>query len=203
MTTQTPALDRFVRSLFIDYEKWHDGVGFDLDALREVAPADRAVAESRLHATHDWRDVEALAVLAELGSASAERSLRDALKSGSNEIRLAIMKHAPHLVDAAARTEMLVNALEVATPFDAFTDTLEQVEKFHPPPVVDALWRGVDTRQGDVAVHYAAMLAFIHGKADSAFDWSMRPLFLKFNTTSSAERRAAIAELRSRLEVKE
>ncbi len=203
MTTQTPALDRFVRSLFIDYEKWHDGVGFDLDALREVTPTERAVAESRLDATHDWRDVEALAVLAELGSASAERSLRDALKSGSQEIRLAIMKHAPHLVDDAARTEMLVNALEVATPFDAFTDTLEQVERFHPPPVVDALWRGVDTRQGDVAVHYAAMLAFIHGKADSAFDWSMRPLFLKFNTTSSAERRAAIAELRSRLDVKE
>jgi hypothetical protein len=203
MTTQTPALDRFVRSLFIDYEKWHDGVGFDLDALREVTPTERVVAESRLDATHDWRDVEALAVLAELGSASAERSLRDALKSGSQEIRLAIMKHAPHLVDDAARTEMLVNALEVATPFDAFTDTLEQVERFHPPPVVDALWRGVDTRQGDVAVHYAAMLAFIHGKADSAFDWSMRPLFLKFNTTSSAERRAAIAELRSRLDVKE
>ena len=203
MTTQTPALDRFVRSLFIDYEKWHDGVGFDLDALREVTPTERVVAESRLDATHDWRDVEALAVLAELGSASAERSLRDALKSGSQEIRLAIMKHAPHLVDAAARTDMLVNALEVATPFDAFTDTLEQVERFHPPPVVDALWRGVDTRQGDVAVHYAAMLAFIYGKADSAFDWSMRPLFLKFNTTSSAERRAAIAELRSRLDVTE
>jgi hypothetical protein len=199
MTTQTPALDRFVRSLFIDYEKWHDGVGFDLDALREVSPTERAVAESRLDATHDWRDVEALAVLAELGSPSAERSLRDALKSGSNEIRLAIMKHAPHLVDDAVRTEMLVNALEVATPFDAFTDTLEQVERFHPPPVVDALWRGVDTRQGDVAVHYAAMLAFIYGKADSAFDWSMRPLFLKFNTTSSAERRAAIAELRARV----
>ena len=203
MTTQTPALDRFVRSLFIDYEKWHDGVGFDLDALREVTPTERVVAESRLDATHDWRDVEALAVLAELGSASAERSLRDALKSGSQEIRLAIMKHAPHLVDAAARTDMLVNALEVATPFDAFTDTLEQVERFHPPPVVDALWRGIDTRQGDVAVHYAAMLAFIYGKADSAFDWSMRPLFLKFNTTSSAERRVAIAELRSRLDVKE
>ena len=121
MTTQTPALDRFVRSLFIDYEKWHDGVGFDLDALREATPSERAVAESRLDATHDWRDVEALAVLAELGSASAERSLRDALKSGSQEIRLAIMKYAPHLVDDAARTEMLLHALDVATPFDAFT----------------------------------------------------------------------------------
>jgi hypothetical protein len=203
MSHPSTALDRFVRSLFIDYEKWHDGVGFDLDALRAVTPAERATAESRLDATHDWRDVEALAVLAELGSASAERSLRDALKSGSHEIRLAVMRHAPHLVDDAARTEMLLNALEVATPFDAFTDTLDQVERFHPPPIVDALWRGLDTRQGDVAVHYAAMLAFIYGKADSAFDWSMRPLFLKFNTVSSAERQAAIAELRTRLGTKE
>ncbi|HEX7978111.1 MAG TPA: hypothetical protein VF461_05875 [Gemmatimonadaceae bacterium] len=199
----TAALDRFVRSLFIDYEKWHDGVGFDLDALREVTPDERKVAEARLDATHDWRDVEALTVLAELGSPSAERALRDALKSGSQEIRLAIMKHAPHLVDNAARTEMLLNALDVATPFDAFTDTLDQVEKFHPPPIVDALWRGLTTRQGDVAVHYAAMLAFIYGKADSTFDWSMRPLFLKFNTKSDAERRAAIAELRKRIDAKE
>jgi hypothetical protein len=199
MTDQTPALDRFRNSLFIDYEKWHDGVGYDLDALRELTPAERATAEARLDAKHDWRDVEALALLAELGSASAERALRDAVKTGSHEIRLAVMKHAPQLVDDATRTEMLVNALEVATPFDAFTDTLDQVERFHPPPVVDALWRGVDTRQGDVAVHYAAMLAFIHGKADSAFDWHLRPLFLKFNTTSSAERQAAIAELRTRL----
>lgn len=198
-TEQTSALDRFVHSLFIDYEKWHDGVGFDIDALRELKPADRKVAESRLDATHDWRDVEALAVLAQLGSTSAEQSLRGALRSGSNEIRLAVMRYTPHLVDDDTRTTMLVQALDTATPFDAFSSTLEQVERFHPPAVVDALWRGLDTRQGDVATHYAAMLAFIYGKADSAFDWHLRPLFLKFNTESSAERKAAIAELRARI----
>jgi hypothetical protein len=199
MTNPSPALDRFLQSLFIDYEKWHDGVGFDVDALREVAPAERATAEARLDATHDWRDVEALAVLAQLGSASAEQSLRGALRSGSNEIRLAVMRHASHLVDDSARTEMLLHALESATIFDAFTSTLDQVESFHPPPVVDALWQGLTTRQGDVAAHYAAMLAFIYGKADSAFDWHLRPLFLKFNTESSAERKAAVAELRALL----
>ena len=198
-TEQTSALDRFVHSLFIDYEKWHDGVGFDIDALRELKPEERKVAESRLDATHDWRDVEALAVLAQLGSMSAEQSLRGALRSGSNEIRLAVMRYTPHLVDADTRTTMLVQALDTATPFDAFSSTLEQVESFHPPAVVDALWRGLDTRQGDVATHYAAMLAFIYGKADSAFDWHLRPLFLKFNTESSAERKAAIAELRARI----
>jgi len=198
-TQTTPALDRFRNSLFIDYEKWHDGVGYDLEALRELTPAERMTAESRLDATHDWRDVEALAVLAELGSPSAEQALRNALRSGSHEIRLAVLQHAPHLADDDARAAVLVQALETATPFDGFTTTLEQVEKFHPPAVVDALWRGLTSRQGDVATHYAAMLAFIHGKADSTFDWSMRPLFLKFNTEKTAERNAAIAELRTRI----
>ena len=203
MTDQTPALDRFRNSLFIDYEKWHDGVGYDVDALRELTPAERMTAESRLDATHDWRDVEALAVLAQLGSQSAEQALRSALRTGSPEIRLAVMRHAPQLVDDDARSATLLHALDTATPFDGFTATLEQVASFHPPQIIDALWRGLTTRQGDVAVHYAAMLAFIYGKADSTFDWSMRPLFLKFNTESSAERRAAIAELRSRIGAKE
>jgi hypothetical protein len=203
MTDQTPALDRFRNSLFIDYEKWHDGVGYDLDALRELTAAERMTAEQRLDATHDWRDVEALAILAALGSTSAEQSLRNALRSGSQEIRLAVLQHAPQLADDDTRSAALVHALETATVFDGFTTTLDQVEKFHPPPIVDALWRGLTSRQGDVAVHYAGMLAFIYGKADSAFDWSMRPLFLKFNTASSAERRAAIAELRTRIGAKE
>ena len=95
------------------------------------------------------------------------------------------------------------NALDSATIFDAFTATLDQVERFHPPAIVDALWRGLTTRQGDVAAHYAAMLAFIYGKADSSFDWSLRPLFLKFNTESEAERHAALAELRARVGVEE
>jgi hypothetical protein len=79
-------------------------------------------------------------------------------------------------VDDAARTAALVEALDSATAFDSFTTTLEQVAAFHPRPVIDALWRGLETRQGDVAMHYAGMLAFLHGKAESSFDWSLRPL---------------------------
>jgi hypothetical protein len=41
------------------------------------------------------------------------------------------------------------------------------------------------------------MLAFLYGKAESTFDWSLRPLFLKFNTPSETERQAALVELRA------
>lgn len=195
------AIDRFLRSLEIDFDKWHDGIGFDVDALREATPAERTFAESQLDARRDWRDVEALAVLAELGSASAERSLRGALRSGSHEIRLAVVRCAPQLVEEQTRIESLVHALESAAPFAGLDATLSEVERFHPPPVVDALWHGLTTRPGDVAVHYAAMLAFIYRKAESSFDWSLRPLFLKFNTESEEQRQPAVAELRTFLEV--
>ncbi|MFL5620862.1 MAG: hypothetical protein ACJ79A_20975 [Gemmatimonadaceae bacterium] len=193
------AAERFERSLLIGYEQWHDGTGYDVDALRELTAEQRCRFEARLTPPDGWRDVEALSVLASLGSESARAELRRLASSGSSEIRLAVLRYTPELVDDAARTASLVEALDTATVFDGFTTTLDEVEAFHPKPVIDALWRGLETRQGDVAAHYAAMLAFIHGIADSKFDWSLRPLFLEFNATDAAARRAAIAKLRKRI----
>ena len=191
------AIARFERSLFIGYEQWHDGVGYDVQALRELTSEQRRGIEARLVPPDGWRDVEALAVLASLGSDSARTELRRVAGAGSSEVRLAVLRYAPKLVDDAARTTALVEALDSATAFDSFTTTLEQVAAFHPRPVIDALWRGLETRQGDVAMHYAAMLAFLHGKADSSFDWTLRPLFLEFKTEDSAARSAAVRKLRT------
>ena len=191
------AIARFERSLFIGYEQWHDGVGYDVQALRELTSEQRRGIEARLVPPDGWRDVEALAVLASLGSDSARTELRRVAGAGSSEVRLAVLRYAPKLVDDAARTTALVEALDSATAFDSFTTTLEQVAAFHPRPVIDALWRGLETRQGDVAMHYAAMLAFLHGKADSSFDWTLRPLFLEFKTEDSTARSAAVRKLRT------
>lgn len=189
------ALARFERSLFIDYEQWHDGVGYDIEALRELTDLQRRGIEARLTPPDGWRDVEALAVIASLGSATARAELRRVATAGSSETRLAVLRYAPDLVDDATRTTALVEALDGATPFDSFTTTLEQVAAFHPQPVIDALWRGLETRQGEVAMHYAGMLAFLHDKTDSSFDWAQRPLFLEFKTEDGAARRAAVRKL--------
>jgi len=190
-------VERFERSLFIGYEQWHDGTAYDVAALREMTAEQRRRIEARLTPPDGWRDVEALAVLASLGSDSARAELRRVAAAGSSEVRLAVLKYAPKFVDDAARTTALVEALDSATPFDSFTTTLEQVAAFHPQPVIDALWRGLESRQGEVASHYAGMLAFLQGKADSSFDWSMRPLLLEFKTENAAARRAAIQKLRT------
>ena len=50
-------------------------------------------------------------------------------------------------------------------------------------------------REGEVAVHFATMLFFLFGKANSSFDWDHRPFFLRFHTDSKKEWAAVFKEL--------
>ena len=75
------------------------------------------------------------------------------------------------------------------------SEALDEVEEVHPPSVVEALLRGALERDGEVAVHFAAMLMFLHGKAGEPVDWAQRPFFLRFHTTDRAEREAVFREL--------
>ncbi len=38
--SQSP-LERFEKSMQIDYEKWHDGIGYDLEALQSASLTER------------------------------------------------------------------------------------------------------------------------------------------------------------------
>ena len=71
----------------------------------------------------------------------------------------------------------------------------DEIESHQPPEVVNELLRGLLEREGDVAVHFAAMLFFIHGKADTPFDIEQRPFFLRFNTNVASDRRRVFREL--------
>lgn len=192
------AVRRFERSMVVDYEKWHDGIGYDLEVLRAATPDERKQIEDLLVArgASDWRDVEALA---SLDTPRAQAALRTASRTGSREIRLAVVSHAPELVPDAERTALLVAALGTDVLFGGLSQALDQVAEFHPPEVIDALFRGALGRTGDVAVHFAAMLTFLHGKAAEPFDWNQRPFFLRFHTEDRAEREAAFRELCARI----
>ena len=93
--------------------------------------------------------------------------------------------------DDGRRAQRLVLALTEGTFYGTLTQALDEIAEFHPPVVMEALFRGLVRREGEVACHLAAMLAFLHGKAESIFDWELRPLFLTFNTEDRAERAAA------------
>jgi hypothetical protein len=188
------ALRRFERSMVCDYMKWHDGIGYDLQILKTATPDELVEIENLLvnHGINDWRDVEALAAL---DSPRARVLLRAALKSSDHVISTAVVSYAPHLLSDEERTRTLVAALNSSRIYEGLAQTLLEVEEFHPPEVVEALLRGVLKQDGETAVHFSAMLMFIHGKAESSFDWDLRPFFLKFNTDDRAERKALYREL--------
>jgi hypothetical protein len=198
LAPEDTALGRFQRSMEINYEKWHDGVGYDLDAIAAASPEERTAMETILLNRNmaDWRDAEALALL---DTPTASDALRAALPHADAQIRAAIVRSAPQLIPEGERTTTLVKALENATLYGGLSEALDEAAEFHPKEVVDALFRGVQQRDGETAVLFAAMLMFVHGKAASPFDWDQRPFFLRFHTQDRAERDALIAELRAKL----
>ena len=188
------AVSRFKASMVIDYDKWHEGIGYDLTILKEATPEELKAIEAILIQRHssDWRDVEALA---EINSKGAKEALKTALRTGDAAVRMAVHSHAPELMTERQRTDSLLQALGQAEIYGGLTQALLEIEEFHPPEVIRALLRGLMERDGGTACHFAAMLYFLHGKAKSAFDWDHRPFFLRFNTTDMAEREKAVREL--------
>jgi hypothetical protein len=188
------AYARFVLSMEMNYEKWHDGIGYDLDALKAATPAERGAIEALLvhRGIKDWRDVEALAVL---DTPDARKALQAAMEHRDPQIRLAVTRHAPELVADPERVGSLVKALETADLFGGLSQALDEAAEFHPKEVVDALFRGALKRDGEAAVNIAGLLLFVYGKADEPFDWAQRPFFLRFHTENQDERRAVFVEL--------
>lgn len=189
-----PIVAKFKASMTIDYEKWHDGIGYDLDLMKRASPSELAQIEEilLLRRCEDWRDIEALAAL---DSERAKDAIKQALRSGNATVRMAVHTYAPELLTESQRVRSLVQALEQADFYEGLSQALSHASQFHPPEVTNALLRGIMDRDGSVACHFAAMLYFIHGKSSSPFDWEHRPFFLRFNTENPVEREKAAREL--------
>jgi hypothetical protein len=193
MSSDSP-ICRFQRSMNIDFEKWHDGIGYDLDALREASSEERSSIEHLLvnRRPLDWRDIESLALLDTPG---ARKALMEAMSEPNSEVQLAVIRFSPHLISREEQIAAVVLALRTAELFGGLSQALDQVAEFHPPEIISELFKGILTRNGDVAVLFAAMLVYIYEKADDPFDMKQRAFFLRFNTDVLAERRAAFREL--------
>lgn len=197
MSRDSPLVARFRASMVLDFDAWHDGTGYDLGAIDAASPAERdAMLELLLQRNlDDWRDIEAAA---RIDSPRARAALQ-ALKQAGGRQRLDLLRHAPDLVDDDERTAALVQALAEVESFDGLAPCLDEVEQWHPPPVVAALWQAIERPDRTLAVNGAALLAFLHGLADEPFDWNQRDFFLRFGSDDEAERAAARAELRRRI----
>lgn len=194
----TTPFERFAESMRRNHERWHDGIGYDLQALAEAGPDQRRMIEERLLDKHPliWHDIEALAAL---DTPRARARILAALDDPDAMVRAAVTRFASGQVAREDHTAALVKGLETAAFYGGLTQVLDQVAEFHPPAVVDALCRGALRREGEVAVHYAAMLMFVLGKAKEAFDWDHRPFYLRFHTEDRSAREAAFRELCGRV----
>lgn len=197
-TNASGLVARFRESMDLDYERWKEGESYAIGLIAEATPAEKAEIEALLigRGVGNWRDVEALT---ELGTPRAVDLLRATLAGGSKELAMAVLRRAPHLADEGGRTATLVAAIGEVAPFSGLTDTLLEVEDFHPPAVIDALLRGVLHREGGEPVHFAAMLMYLHGQAAAPFDWDQRPYFLKFRSENTNERIAMFRDLCARI----
>lgn len=190
------AYRRFADSMQIDYERWREGTGYDLDALKEMHPDEQFRAFALLRGRDDWRDVEALHALGRLGVAPAAEEARRLVDDGKPQQRawaLRLMHDAGDLPRDEVEARLL-RELRTTTIEGGMVWTLSLAEELRTDAVKRRLLWGVLNRR-DVATHFSAMLAYLCGQAKSDFDWDLRPLFLRMQVEDEAERQAAITEL--------
>lgn len=198
MAARSEAHTRFIASMDMDFDKWHDGTDYDLEALGELEGAERQEVEKMLlrRAGNDWRDKEALAAL---GSKAAVAALKSQFKDG---------RTLRDRVDAAAElldlgklddvAPILSDALRVDGDFSVFSRAMDLVGWHKVIATLPALLAVAEKGPGEKAVHAAAMVCFLKGVTEEPFDWEMRPFFLRFNE-GETERRKAFAELVEKL----
>ena len=177
----SPLVNSFLESMVMNYERWHDGIGYDLTVFDAASPEERKQIEELLvtRPVNDWRDVEALATL---DSPRARDKLRRTFETADLPQKIDLIAHATSLFTDDERTEVLVTALRDISQSPTLTQVMLEVQDFHPQPVIDALLAGVRSRDGATAGSFAMMLLFIHGKATSPYDFSVRPFTLRFQT---------------------
>ncbi len=198
MADTDDALRRFRASMILNFDVWHDGIPYDLDALMALPEAERSAIGCELAAKGelDWRDVQALErigtpeALARIAAAAGAQ----ADHGGASALRAAASDGWPR-----EREDRFIALLEAARPMETSFDTLFDVAEAHPTPRVRAKLLELATG-GAPETRYAfgAFLLYLHGQAEDWYglDTEHRPHLLGLSD-SGAARAGAEAWLRN------
>ena len=178
---------QFLSSMVMDYDKWHDGVGYDLDLIDQMDEAEKAAIEEKLirAGVSDWRDLEALE---RLNTNNALATLLAARNSPDEQIRLYALRYGPKPADYE-REEVILAGLNSAS---SRSKAMDEAAKHPSPRIITALLRFARDGEGSDAYKAAATLYYIHGKIDSPHSWKHRKFFLRF--VDQAEDRKVVYE---------
>lgn len=178
----------------IDFYKWHDGIGYDLEALQELGPSERAEVEALLLSRKDtdWRDAEALAAL---GSDAAIAALKECLSSQNIEARLEAANQLMKKGWVSSITRVIVETLPKTKIGCGLGQALDLAKHYTDPEVIQALFYCTLHGNNDIRIHCAGLLYHLFGKSPDDYDFSQGELFYKFQSKELAERKMAFAEL--------
>jgi hypothetical protein len=195
MIMRSTAFERFLQSMTLDYEKWHDGIGYDIDAIAQMTPAERDEICTVLSARDaTWREVEALAAI-DLPAARAaiEAASQDYLHIDTRLAAAEVMHERGDLKDIENFLAKQIRALTKIQ--DGLTRALLMAEQ-HPSETVKQALLWASWNRTECAPHCAALVAYLQGVAKEPFDWNLRPLFLRLGEHESLnDRKAAFEEL--------
>ena len=195
----TKAYQRFLDSMMIGFDKWHDGTGYDLKALARLGLEERKALEEllikNLRQAGDWRDVEALVAL---GTSAAREAVDKARFHRNSEVRHYALKIVLHNLNSKNMTETEMRELEEQVVQAVEHGDYAIAENMPTMRVKKALLESARRADSENRVHAEAFLLYLCGLAPEPFDWTRRPFFLLFADDNPKVLQQAWEELRRR-----
>lgn len=182
----SPALERFLKSMHIGFVEWHDGIGYDLDALKEMTPAELDYVEKIIlpYKDRDWREVETLAAL---NTPASIQALKECLNSPNNDARLFAVRLLKEMNVVDRIEEVILDILPKTKIGDGLTYALSLAEKYPSEAIRrKVLWCALNGNN-DIRIHCAAMALYLYGVASTTFD-NRFPLIFEFREPLRAMR---------------
>ena len=189
----SPALERFLESMKIDYYKWHDGIGYDLEALKEMTPAELEYVEAIMIRAkdRDWREVETLAAL---NTSGAIQALRQCLHSYNFDCRLFAVRLLKEMGVEDRVEEVVLDTLEHTHIGGGMTFALDLIEKYPTERLKQKLvWCSLNGNE-DIRFHCASLALYLYGK-DCTLYGTRFPFLFDLKETDFTDRFKAFREL--------
>ena len=176
----------FLDSMVMDFDKWHDGISYDLEVLGQLESEERDSIEELLiknlkHAGN-WRDVEALAAL---GTASAFAAVDKARVHNNTKVRKYALRIWLDTQDSKDMTKKDISELEEQVVLAVKHGDFEIAERMPTIRVKKALLDSILSVEynSEIRISAVAFLLYLCGQAPEPFDWSQRPFFLLFSSS--------------------
>lgn len=182
----------------MSFDRWHDGEGYDLAAIDEMTPEERASLAQLLQNRSDWRDVRALAYLRPPGNLALVEKFND--HAVPLTARLAAGEELRELGEPVDLVPLLLEMLDAGVrDISVLTRVSDHIAWNLPADerVRMKVLQVLSATHAPVATSYASLAFVVWGLCESQWDWSHRPFWLRFQDEHDHDR--AFDELLARL----